>query len=73
MQIGNLDVVVELERPKLSPHRAQIRASLSELFGIPEERVGFQAKTGEGLGPIGEGQMIAATAVVLLVDSEEIA
>lgn len=69
--VGNVDVVVELERPKLAAHRPAIRASLGEQLGIPVERVGFSAKTGEGLGPVGEGRLIAATAVVLLDSREE--
>jgi 2-C-methyl-D-erythritol 2,4-cyclodiphosphate synthase len=70
--VGNVDVVVELERPKLAPHRRAIRASIAALLELPLERVGLQAKTGEGLGEVGEGRIIAATAVVLLVPAEEI-
>ena len=62
----NVDVVVELERPKVLPHRAEIRRSLAALLGVAPERVGVKAKTGEGLGPVGEGRLIAATAVVLV-------
>ncbi len=68
--VGNIDVVVELEKPKVAPHRDRIRASLAELLGIPVDRVGLKAKTGEGLGPVGEGRMIAATAAVLLIGEE---
>jgi 2-C-methyl-D-erythritol 2,4-cyclodiphosphate synthase len=68
--LGNADIVVELERPKLAPHRAAIRESLAGLLGVPAERVGFRAKTGEGTGPIGSGELIAATAVALVVREE---
>ena len=63
----NVDIVVELQRPKVLPHRPAIRASVASLLGITEDRVGVKAKTGEGLGPVGEGRLIACTAVVLLV------
>lgn len=66
----NVDVVVALERPRVSPHRDAIRARLAELLGIPADRVGLKAKTEEGLGPIGEGRAIGATAVVLLAEEE---
>jgi len=69
--LGNADIVVELERPKLSPHRTRIRESLAGLLAVPVDRVGLRAKTGEGLGPVGEGRLVAATAVVLLVGREE--
>jgi len=69
--VGNADIVVELERPKLAPHREAIRESLAAQLGIPVDRVGFSAKTGEGLGPVGEGRLIAATAVVLVVGRGE--
>ena len=66
----NVDLVVELERPKLLPHRPAIRASIAELLGIDPERVGVKAKTGEGIGPVGERQLIEATAVVLVIAEE---
>ena len=62
----NVDIVIELERPKLLPHRPEMRRSIAALLSIAEDAVGVKAKTGEGLGPVGEGKMIAATAVVLL-------
>ena len=66
-QAENVDIVIELERPKLLPHRPAMRTSIVALLGVEESCVGVKAKTGEGLGPVGEGKMIAATAVVLLV------
>ena len=70
LRVSNVDVVVELERPKLAPHRGAIRESLADLLGIPEDRIGFKAKTGEGIGPVGEGLVIEARAVALLVERE---
>lgn len=65
-RVVNVDVVVELERPKLLPHRERIRGELAGLLGIPLESAFIKAKTGEGLGPVGEGKAIAATAVALV-------
>ena len=49
-KIVNIDCIVFAQRPKLLPHRQAIRQRLAEILGIETERVGFQAKTGEGIG-----------------------
>lgn len=65
--VGNLDCVVDLEQPKLSPHKKAIAASLARLLNTAPENVSVKAKTAEGLGPIGEGRAIAAHAAILLI------
>jgi len=65
-RVGNVDLVVHLERPKLLPYRDEICRSISAMLEIDQDRVGFQAKTGEGVGEVGESQVIEATAVALL-------
>ena len=65
-QIVNLDCIVHAEQPKLSPFKAAIRRRLAELLHVSEARINVKAKTGERVGPIGEGLAIAAEAVVLL-------
>ncbi len=64
--VVNVDVVVELQSPKLRPHRDSIRARLAELIAVSADRVFVKAKTGEGLGAVGEGRAVSAQAVVLL-------
>ncbi|GAB4138312.1 MAG: 2-C-methyl-D-erythritol 2,4-cyclodiphosphate synthase [Planctomycetota bacterium] len=66
LKLLSLDVVVEAERPRIRPHRPAIRSRLSELFEVPIDRVNVKGKTGEGLGAIGRGEALRATAVVLL-------
>jgi len=66
-QIGNVDVVVLAERPKLSPFISAIRERLAAVLGIGLDQVSIKAKTCEGLGPIGRGEAIAAQSVVLLM------
>ncbi len=66
LEVQSLDVVVELERPKLAPHRGAIRASLAGLFQVPADRVNVKAKSAEGLGAIGRGEALRVTAVALL-------
>jgi 2-C-methyl-D-erythritol 2,4-cyclodiphosphate synthase len=65
-QLGNLDCVIFAQRPKILPHRSAIRKRIAELLGTDESRVWLKAKTGEGVGPIGTEQAIAAECVVLL-------
>lgn len=65
-QIGNLDCIVFLERPKLLPYKQAIRNRLAEILAIDAERIGLKAKTGEQIGAIGREEAIAAQCVVLL-------
>ncbi len=65
-RIVNLDCVIFAQRPKILPHRPAIRRRIAEILGIDESAVWFKAKTGEGVGPIGEELAIAAECVVLV-------
>lgn len=65
-RVGNVDVTIQLETPRLAPHIDAMRARLAGCLGIDARRVGIKAKTGEGIGPIGRGEAVAGDAVVLL-------
>jgi 2-C-methyl-D-erythritol 2,4-cyclodiphosphate synthase len=67
-KIGNLDVTICAEEPRLAPHRLAMRSRIAELLGAEVTRVSIKAKTNEGVDAIGRGEAIAATAVVLLED-----
>ena len=60
------DVNVLLEEPKLAPHRDAMRAGLADRLGLAAGEVSVKARTMEGLGPVGEGNAVAAQAVVVL-------
>ena len=64
--VGNLDVTVLAERPKLKPFKPQIVRSLADMLRVEPERVNLKAGTNEGCDAIGRGEAIAAHAVVLL-------
>ena len=64
--IANMDCIVFAEKPKILPHREQIRLRVADLLAVDSSRVWLKAKTGEGVGPIGEERAIAAECVVLL-------
>jgi len=65
-KVGNLDITVGAEQPRLAPHRLAMRTRIAELLGVPLTCVSVKAKTNEGVDAIGRGEAIAATAVVLL-------
>lgn len=65
-EVGNIDVLVTAERPKLNPYREQIRNSIASLLKIDISRVGLQLMTNEGLDALGKGEAIAAKSIVLL-------
>ena len=68
LRVGNADVTVLAEAPKVGPVREQIRSQVAELLGVPADRVNIKATTTEKLGFLGRAEGIAAQAVVLLLD-----
>lgn len=66
-RIGNCDVVVVAEKPKVGPHRDAMKAVLAPLLGVEKSAVGIKATTHEGLGALGRAEGIAVQAVVLLL------
>lgn len=65
-RVGNADVLLIGERPKLGPHRQAMRERIAPLLGIPVEALNVKATTTEKLGFTGRGEGLAAQAVVLL-------
>ena len=70
LAVGNVDVVVVAERPKLAPHVAAMRSALAAALGVDVGRISVKAKTGEGLDAVGRGEGVAVHAVALLMDRE---
>lgn len=65
-RVGNVDVTIHAEEPRLAPHLDAMRAIVADLLGVATEAANVKATRGEGLGPIGRGEGIAAQAIVLL-------
>jgi 2-C-methyl-D-erythritol 4-phosphate cytidylyltransferase / 2-C-methyl-D-erythritol 2,4-cyclodiphosphate synthase len=65
-EVGNVDVTVILERPKIKDHAARMRRSLANAIGIDPARISIKAKTNEGVDAVGRGEAIAAHAVALV-------
>jgi len=64
--IGNLDVTLVAEGPKISPYIAQMQEAIVKTAALEKDRISIKATTTEGLGFIGTGEGIAAYAVVLV-------
>jgi 2-C-methyl-D-erythritol 2,4-cyclodiphosphate synthase len=65
--LGNADITVICEQPKIGPHAEAMRACLAQDLGAEVGQVSVKATTTETLGFTGRGEGIAAQAVVLLV------
>jgi len=66
LRVDHVDTTVIMERPKLAPHRAAIRATLAAALRVDGDQVNVKASTGEGLGFVGRGEGVAALAVATL-------
>ena len=66
-RVGNCDITVICERPKVGPHAQAMREAIASDLGIEPDAVSVKATTTEALGFTGRGEGIAAQAVCLLV------
>jgi 2-C-methyl-D-erythritol 4-phosphate cytidylyltransferase / 2-C-methyl-D-erythritol 2,4-cyclodiphosphate synthase len=65
-EIGNLDVTVILEQPKIKDHVEQMRARVAGALGVDASRVSIKGKTNEGVDAVGRGEAIAAHAIAMV-------
>ena len=66
LRVGNADVTVLAQRPKLKDYIPRMRENLAKAMEIPLDRINVKATTEEGLGFTGSGEGIACHAVCLL-------
>jgi 2-C-methyl-D-erythritol 4-phosphate cytidylyltransferase / 2-C-methyl-D-erythritol 2,4-cyclodiphosphate synthase len=64
--IGNVDVVVIAQKPKLAPHVEAIRGNVAGALGCDASQISVKGKTNEGVDSMGAGDSIAVHAVALL-------
>ena len=69
-RVGNVDLIVLAEQPRLSPHKAAMRNCLAGLLGVQESEVGIKAGTMEGMDSVGQKLAIACMATALSVKRE---
>ncbi len=65
-KIENIDCVLHMEKPKFLPWREKVIISISDILKCDSNRVFVKAKTGEGLGDVGNGNAISAQVICLL-------
>lgn len=70
-ELGNCDLTVLAERPKLAPYNQDIRESIATILECEVEQISLKATTTEGLGFVGREEGIAAMAVILLIKEKE--
>ena len=69
-EIGSIDTIVTLEKPKLSHYIPIIKSNLAKIIEIEESQISIKAKTSEKLGFIGREEGIKADAIVLIFKSK---
>lgn len=65
--LGNLDATIIAQKPKLSPHKENIRANLCKLLQAHPSVINIKAKTHEKVDSIGEERSIGCHAVIMLI------
>jgi 2-C-methyl-D-erythritol 2,4-cyclodiphosphate synthase len=65
-KIHHIDCIVIADAPKIGPHVNTMKQALCPLLRIQADDLGIKAKTNEGIGPVGQGEAIAAVAQALL-------
>ena len=68
-RVGNVDITLVGQRPRIGPHRARMTATMATLLGVDAAQVNLKATTTDGLGFTGRGEGLACLAVVLLAAS----
>jgi 2-C-methyl-D-erythritol 2,4-cyclodiphosphate synthase len=64
--VNNVDATILAEAPRLDPHRSAMEANIASVLKLEPVDVNIKATTMERLGPIGQGEAIAAMCVVTL-------
>ena len=70
VKVGNIDVTILCQKPKLAPYIQQMRENIAKVLGCDVDRISVKATTEEGLGFTGEGLGIACHCVCLLEDAD---
>jgi len=65
-RVGNVDITIACEAPRVAPHAGAMRATIAAVLGIANEDVSIKATTTEQLGFCGRREGIAAMAIALI-------
>ena len=69
-RLGNADITIAMQRPKLAPYIIRMRETLAEVMGVPVSAVSVKATTTEKLGFVGRSEGCEVFATVLLFSRE---
>jgi 2-C-methyl-D-erythritol 2,4-cyclodiphosphate synthase len=64
--VGNIDIVIIGERPKVVAYVEAMKANVAGIIGISPSQVGIKATTNEGMDSIGQGKALAVQAICLV-------
>ena len=67
--VGNIDMTIFAEAPKIAPYRDDMRYAVAEAMKLNVSKINIKATTLEGLGAMGKGEGIGAVCVALLEES----
>ena len=65
-QVGNADVTVIGQQPKIAVRRGEMQHSIANILGIPPDQVNVKATTTEVMGALGRREGLAALAIILM-------
>jgi 2-C-methyl-D-erythritol 2,4-cyclodiphosphate synthase len=65
-RLGNADLTIFAEQPKLKPHLDAMRTRLAATLGADQSRINVKASSPEGIGALGRSEGMAAAAIVML-------
>lgn len=65
-RLGNADLTIFAQQPKLAPHLDKMRARLASALGSAEKLINVKASSPEGIGALGRGDGMACAAMVVL-------
>ena len=65
-RLGNADLTIFAEAPKLKPYLDAMRERLAAALGADQSRINVKASSPEGIGALGRGEGMAAAAIVML-------
>lgn len=69
-KVGNVDISITLEAPKLKPYILQMRENIASLLEVDVDFISVKAGTNEKLDDIGRGLAVKAESIVLLKEKE---
>jgi len=67
-QPHNIDINIMAEKPRLGDRKSEMEQNIASLLALSETKVNVKARSGEGVGPVGQHRAIAAQAVALVTE-----